>query len=522
MLQISEYKSRLARARQDQVMALIQALPVMPTAVNVPVRIMQLYRDPNSPPIERFAEVLVADAALSAKVLELANSAFFCPSKPITRVSDALRRIGLSNMLPLLLGLSLAGLFNKANLPSEERARLWHKSLFKAVVARQWARWRKSEHEEEAFLCGVLQDAALPAMYAGDRAAAPELAGVLDLDGQGRYQREVALYGADHAEFGRRLCARLALPELYIRATATHHAPDGPDLPEDFAGLRAGLMLAANVPHAASRLDDAALQRLGACFARACPGASEADFAQFMQGVCDSARSLTSMLCPSDPSRRTGMKTFLQDMCDQIARTVFAAIGASSRAIQDLEHCRLELQARVRELSEQIVQADFDSLTDTLNRRGFFNRAEQLLSLGRQGQLGCAVGYVDLDEFKQVNDRYGQEAGDAALAGFAAEIKHLLRDRGVVGRFGGDEFAFAMLVPPELGRDGVVRQIESALAGVSVRLPGGTAVELHSSIGIAWLGVPQEGHTIQAALAHADRAMRSRCGSKPVAASGSP
>ncbi|WP_428938362.1 HDOD domain-containing protein [Fontivita pretiosa] len=519
MLQVSEYKSRLARARQDQVMALIQALPVMPTAVNVPVRIMQLYRDPNSPPIERFAEVLVADAALSAKVLELANSAFFCPSKPITRVSDALRRIGLSNMLPLLFGLSLAGLFNKANLPSEDRTRLWHKSLFKAVVARQWARWRKSEHEEEAFLCGVLQDAALPAMYAGDRAAAMELAGVLDLEGDSRYQREVALYGVDHAEFGRRLCARLALPELYVRATATHHAPDGPDLPEEFAELRAGLMLAAQVPHGASRLDDAGLRKLGTCFAQVCPDTSAADFAEFMQGVCDSARSLTAMLSPADPTRRAGMKSFLQDVSDQIARTLFAAIGASSRAIQDLEHCRVELEARVRELSEQIVQADFDSLTDVLNRRGFFSRAEQLLSLGRQAQLGCAVGYVDLDQFKQVNDRHGQEAGDAALAGFAAAIRNLLRDRGIVGRFGGDEFAFAMLVPPQLGRDGVVQQIESALASVSVSLPGGAVVELRSSIGIAWLGVPQEGHTIQAALAHADRAMCSRCRSTLAATS---
>src|SRR3954453_11419936 len=177
-----EYRSKIAMARHQRIMELIASLTVLPTAVNVPMRIMQMYRSTTSPPLEAFAEVIVTDGALSAKVLELSNSAWFSRTRRVTRISDALRMIGLNNLLPLLFGVSLAAIFNKTALPAEERAALWQTSMLKGIIASELAKWRGIAAAEEAFLCGVLQDVALPTMYSSDRSSTMELAAVLDLE----------------------------------------------------------------------------------------------------------------------------------------------------------------------------------------------------------------------------------------------------------------------------------------------------------------------------------------------------
>jgi diguanylate cyclase (GGDEF)-like protein len=503
----SDYKSRIAKMRYDKVQALMQSLPVMPTAIHVPARIMQLYRSPNSPPLEKFAEVLVADAALSVKVLELANSAWFCPTRTVTKVSDALRMIGLSNVLPLLFGLSLAGLFNKADLPPEERRALWQTSLLKGILSRQWVRWRKVDLQEEAFLCGVLQDIALPAMFAGDRSAAPELLGILDLPHSDRVQREASLYSVDHAEIGKALVQRLGLPQLFVHAVATHHAPEGPDLPVEYAALVGGVQLAAAVPHGMTRLDEQAARRIAESFQKVAPGTGAKDFVEFIRGATESARGLMEMLAASTESR-SAMKTFLQDVSDEIARTMCAAIGTSNRTIGQLQQSQQQLEDKIRSLCEQVARADYDLLTGVLGREAFLKRADSMFSLARSFEMGCAVGIVDVENLRQINHRHGPEAADEALRRLAGALAGMMQSRGMVGRGGGDEFIFVMVVPLEYGIDGIRREVDQAMATLRLPLGSGQSIDLSSSIGLGWSGVPDETITIHDAIQTAARQMR--------------
>jgi diguanylate cyclase (GGDEF)-like protein len=85
-------------------------------------------------------------------------------------------------------------------------------------------------------------------------------------------------------------------------------------------------------------------------------------------------------------------------------------------------------------------QALHDALTGLPNRTLILDRIEQLLARSRrQGTLG-AVLYVDLDDFKDVNDTLGHSAGDRLLVAVAARLKGALRDADTIGRMGGDEF----------------------------------------------------------------------------------
>lgn len=89
--------------------------------------------------------------------------------------------------------------------------------------------------------------------------------------------------------------------------------------------------------------------------------------------------------------------------------------------------------------------AHYDALTGIPNRLLLADRLRQALAHTRRSQTILAVGYLDLDGFKAINDRYGHATGDLLLIEIAQRIKNTLRDSDTVARLGGDEFVFLLL-----------------------------------------------------------------------------
>lgn len=97
------------------------------------------------------------------------------------------------------------------------------------------------------------------------------------------------------------------------------------------------------------------------------------------------------------------------------------------------------------ELSEQIsYQANHDALTGLVNRHEFERRAERLLTTVHQGETKHALCFMDLDQFKVVNDTCGHIAGDELLRQLSSVLQHTVRQRDTLARLGGDEFGILM------------------------------------------------------------------------------
>jgi diguanylate cyclase (GGDEF)-like protein len=94
-----------------------------------------------------------------------------------------------------------------------------------------------------------------------------------------------------------------------------------------------------------------------------------------------------------------------------------------------------------------VLERDFDSLTETLNRRAFERLA--LNRVADRKSYPLALIAFDIDNFKSINDRYGHAAGDTVLREFGAILRAAVREKDVVGRIGGEEFV--LLLP---GTDG--------------------------------------------------------------------
>jgi len=113
------------------------------------------------------------------------------------------------------------------------------------------------------------------------------------------------------------------------------------------------------------------------------------------------------------------------------------------------------LRAQEKRIGELENLATTDSLTRVLNRRGFEEALTHELSVARRHGVGGVLIFVDLDEFKPVNDTFGHAAGDEVLMTVANLLRGHIRDTDYLGRLGGDEFA--ILLPRSNKRNGVKR-----------------------------------------------------------------
>jgi diguanylate cyclase (GGDEF)-like protein/PAS domain S-box-containing protein len=145
--------------------------------------------------------------------------------------------------------------------------------------------------------------------------------------------------------------------------------------------------------------------------------------------------------------------------------------------------CVLDITDSARARQELERRATFDTLTQCHNRSSVLGTLERELSSNDSSSTG--VVYVDLDQFKPVNDKLGHAAGDELLVLVAERLKLASRDSDVVGRLGGDEFLVVLREIP--GPDTAMRaadRISEALCG-TFELSCGTA-ELRASIGVAY------------------------------------
>ena len=108
------------------------------------------------------------------------------------------------------------------------------------------------------------------------------------------------------------------------------------------------------------------------------------------------------------------------------------------------------LVAQLREANAALIAHSYtDALTGLPNRRAIFENVETLFSLARHLRQKIVVAYIDLDDFKLINDRFGHEVGDQFLIQIGHRLLRKCSDNDILGRLGGDEFLVARLSPED-------------------------------------------------------------------------
>ncbi|HEY8298012.1 MAG TPA: diguanylate cyclase [Candidatus Baltobacteraceae bacterium] len=197
-------------------------------------------------------------------------------------------------------------------------------------------------------------------------------------------------------------------------------------------------------------------------------------------------RDFGALVFTSRMPRTGGIADFDRDLIQLMALFVAAAIE----------------RARHAERIEQL--AFYDALTGLPNRVLFDDRMSQTLAAAKRYDRSFAVMYLDLDEFKAVNDTYGHPVGDLVLKGVADRLLYSLRESDTIARFGGDEFV--VLQPVINGAADSADLARKLITAMQTPIAvNGVDHAIHTSIGIA--RYPHDGTTAAELMAGADAAL---------------
>lgn len=172
---------------------------------------------------------------------------------------------------------------------------------------------------------------------------------------------------------------------------------------------------------------------------------------------------------------------------------------------QELEEEVMRQTQQLKHKQEQLIfLSEHDPLTNLVNRRAFDKALENAIVKANRTQCKLAIFFIDLDDFKSVNDTFGHEAGDAILVEVASRITAAIRESDFVGRFGGDEFVICLDLLHDF--DIVAKKAEQLLDAINAPIEfNGRTLKVGASIGVSYF--PDQTKNKEVLLSIADEAM---------------
>jgi diguanylate cyclase (GGDEF)-like protein len=237
---------------------------------------------------------------------------------------------------------------------------------------------------------------------------------------------------------------------------------------------------------------------------------SEVSFADSLKGSIVREKPASRLNTPAPTWRRQARRS---ERIGDAAADVEGARPAKSRSravavrlAAEVERLAVELQASRERIANLEATLDIDPLTETLNRRGFERELKRSLAYVKRYGATAALIYLDLDDFKPVNDRHGHAAGDAVLKSIAAALSSRVRASDVVARIGGDEFAVLLWNISEPDARAKAAALEAAAYAAPVTW-GSSTLAVAVSAGVTFCGPTDAAGEV---LARADAAMYAR------------
>lgn len=401
-----------------------------PSPSRVASEVIGLARDPDIE-IAKVATAIGKDPAMAAKLLRIANSAFYAQRRPSQNIRQSLVVIGLNAALTLALSFSLVSTLRACKPNGIDYRRYWRRTLLAATASRAFGERICKGRDEDAFLTGLLQDVATLAI---DRTA-PDFYSQLP---QGTAHAEQVQYekarldGKDHAYYGAMLMRTWRLPESLCYAIEHSHHPETADALSDEGKIARCIAMGSELAEAALATDRSILLPTVADRATKLLGIRGEQFTEIVTRVLrliPEAEELyeTSILDPADA------ETLLEQARELMTVRSLTAL----RDVQALQETTAVLINRTEELEDT---ARKDPLTGTLNRMWLERLLEREYTQAVMFSRSLSIALVNIDHFKRINESLGHEGGDRVLKSCADTIQGSIRGSDLLGRFSGDTF----------------------------------------------------------------------------------
>ncbi|MCA9471331.1 MAG: GGDEF domain-containing protein [Nitrospirales bacterium] len=406
----------------------------LPSPPQVASELIELANVPDTE-IQDVVKILQKDPALSLKILRVANSPMYANQRKIATLDQATLTIGLNGILALALSFSLVKSFRSEKTAGLDYPLFWKRAMISASISRAIGESCALICLEELFMATLIQDIGMLAL---DRAY-PQLYADSTLD-QAWHSRVVSheqqSIGASHGSVGCWLLSRWNFPERLQMAVSTSDAPDRLAQTDDrlefsrcvtLSGLIAELYLTKAKKERVMKVANQANEWLGMT-AEAFTGILE----KLEDAIAESEKLFDCHIHDEQTAEL---------LLETAKETLLVRNMQAIQQVENLQYHTIMLESRYQNLEET---SRLDSLTGAYNRSFLDDVIEATFQSAITNATSLSFLFVDLDNFKKLNDTYGHQTGDSILMAVGKTLKSQTRNTDFVGRYGGEEFFIIM------------------------------------------------------------------------------
>jgi diguanylate cyclase (GGDEF)-like protein len=422
----------------------------LPSPPGLALQVIDLAQDPN-PELATVANVISLDMALSTRILRAANSPLFAHHRPPRNLHQAITLLGVNATVSLTLGFCIAHGLRQSFPRQQQHETLWRRSIIAALSARELGQTCGLRKSEELMLSGLLQDIGILALlHSHSEIYAPILEQAHDNAALVAAERRIL--GCDHAEVGAWLAREWRLPGYLISSIEQSEQSLCEKTPFTtcvaLSGAVADIWLNEDPVTAKKSAMQLSQQFLSLDAER---------FADMLDRISTALPEIASLfeIDIQQPQQLDAVIAHAQELISLRNLLETQQIRAELRNADELEK-------RAHHLAEQ---ASRDALTGVCNRYQLTPALEREFETATRRGWPISIVFIDLDDFKRINDTYGHLIGDDVLRNFAQTLQRLLRSSDTIARYGGEEF---LLILPNTDQPTAIQVVQRVLEQIAV------------------------------------------------------
>jgi len=445
-------------------------LPSLPAIV---VKIVDASQDPDIG-IADVADILMVDPALSAKLLKVANSPMYARQREISNLRDALSLLGLDSSLTIALSFSLVSSLQSSTNTSHIYDSFWRRSILSASIARELGLALKRSNVEDFFLTSLLQDIGILAIDSIEPDALTENCTRSHLS---RMVCEQKKWGVDHSDIGAWLLQLWHFPErIYNAVLHSHIVCNTPP--------KSNNILFIQCINLSNRLSDIWLEDDRETHLKETFNSLNQLF-DFDQESFNQLINKIDALLP-EMSRLFEVTILDSKERDDVLNDAQQLLMENSiNIIKQSDECQNQIKTLTEQANNCEDASNKDHLTDVYNRKRIEDLLNEEFFKSKAQKTPLSLAFIDIDDFKPINDTFGHLAGDKVLQDIATFFSHNIRKDDIIARYGGDEF---LLMLPNTNADEATQLLQRISQELQA-LPGtefdNNILKVSTSIGMA-------------------------------------
>jgi diguanylate cyclase (GGDEF)-like protein len=430
---------------------------------------------------------------MSSKLLRTVNSSFYGRSQHVSTISHALVILGLQSVKTLVLGFSLVTNLSKNKGKGFKHITYWRRSIFAATAARTLAAKIGLVQQEEAFLTALLKDIGMLVLDMVLEEKYGEIHAKVSTHEELVVAERTTL-GMTHAEVGGVLAEQWKLPPLLSTPIAFHHTPEKVEdsalrkLTElvGLAGRCADVFVNENAAESIATVRHTAQQYYGM---------AEAEVDALLDEIGKKTKEVASLFEINIGSTAANYEAILKKANETLVEITLQTQMQATQLKEQTHNLEQQNQALKK-------QATTDGLTGLANRAKFDIFLSEHFAAHKSSGKPLALLLMDVDKFKQVNDKYGHPAGDKVLKALGQLLGSAARAQDLAARYGGEELVLVLPGTTRATAAAIAESIRRAIAARPIGI-GPTSISITASIGVACFepGSPfrEQAHLLKAA-----------------------